>query len=90
MQAAASLFRSQCGFRESNFVEKAGRGRACFVSPDETIAVLRNAYECGQPAATTRAHQVRNLLLSLGYHGFREVGPPDSSTPAADPRETSP
>lgn len=62
-------------------VEKAGRSRAWFVSPEETIAVLRNAYECGQPAAATRADQVRDLLLSLGFHAFREIGPAPSQLP---------
>ncbi len=56
-------------------VEKAGRFRAWFVSPEETTAVLRNAFDCGQPKALLRADQVRDLLLSLGYHAFRSVGP---------------
>ena len=62
-------------------IEKAGRTRAWFVSPEETTSVLRNAYECGQTVAITRADQVRDLLLSLGFHAFREIGPAPSQLP---------
>jgi hypothetical protein len=56
-------------------VEKARPSRAWFVSPEETTSVLKNAYDCGQPAAALRADQVRDLLLSLGFHAFRNIGP---------------
>ncbi|MEY2485956.1 MAG: hypothetical protein QOH39_1604 [Verrucomicrobiota bacterium] len=59
-------------------IEKAVRTRAWFVSEEETITVLRNAYQCGEPAAAMRADQARDLLLSIGYHAVREIGPAPS------------
>ena len=56
-------------------VKKSARSRAWFVSAEQTGAVLRNAYESGQPAAAARADEVRDLLLSFGFHAFREIGP---------------
>lgn len=64
----------------SLLVEKAGRSRPWFVSPEETITVLRNAHDCGQPVAATRAEELRDLLLSLGFHAFRNIGPAQAVT----------
>jgi hypothetical protein len=61
-------------------VEKAARHRTWFVSEEETSTVLRNAYECGEPAAVLLAHQTRDRLLSIGYHPVRDIGPPPSAT----------
>lgn len=62
-------------------VEKAGRTRAWFVAQEETSTVLRNAYECGDPAAALQADYARDLLLSLGFHAVREIGPAPSAMP---------
>lgn len=62
-------------------VEKAARTHAWFVSEEETSAILRNAYDCGEPTAASRADQVRDLLLSIGYHPVREIGPAPSAIP---------
>lgn len=60
-------------------VERVGLSRAWFVSQEETSTVLRNAYQCGVPAAAVAADHARDLLLSFGQHFVREVGPAPSA-----------
>jgi hypothetical protein len=55
-------------------IEKARSRSGLVCIAKETTAVLRNAYDCGDPVAALRASEVRDLLLSLVFSRIAMLG----------------